>query len=373
VIHLKFGSSTAKRTNACPGWHKESEGIPRKESDAALFGSVVHEILEAWNLGNPTPVVALGQEVDEEHLAMAEEMLAAQDEVFRKLEVVDFEPEVTGRADVDVGGTLDLVGLTKDGRGVLLDYKTGRGVQVDAVGNDQILFAASTALIDSCMKVELEGCEKFIGVILQPSLDGTVQTKTWEFTRDIVDDWWEHHSKMIAMARTDDAPLAAGEHCRFCPAAAICPEKNGQAEAALRMDPMDLETLSDSLDLVPDLEQWIKEVRKTALEQLEAGADVPGYQLARKRATERWTDVEEALKALRRRLGGKKEFMEEKPITPAAARKKLVAAGTEKTVADELVSAHTAKTSSGYNVVRVEEGKANASPVAIANALKAIA
>jgi hypothetical protein len=328
--------------------------------------------LEAWNLENPTPVIAMGREVEQSHIDMAIAMEEAQEQVFDRYKVADYEPEVTGKADTDVGGTLDLVCITADNRGLLLDYKTGRGVQVEAENNDQILFAASTALIHSCMKEELAACESFIGVILQPNLQGEIQIKTWEFDRATVDAWWDNHQKMIAVSREPDAPLNAGSHCKFCPAAAICPEKNGQAQQALQMNPTHLETLSQALDLVPQLEEWCKDVRKTALEQLEAGADVAGYQLAKKRATERWSDTDAALQALRRHIGGKKGFYEEKAITPAAARKKLIAKGIEKSVADEMVSSHTERRSSGFNVVRVEEGKTNVSPVAIAQAIKAL-
>lgn len=373
MIHMKYGSSTAARTDACPGWHRESEGIPRGESAAAIDGTIVHGILEAWNLDEDTPRTVEGNKVEQDHLDMAHQMADAQAAVFERYDIVDYEPEVTGKADEDVGGTLDLVALTKRGWGLLLDYKTGRGVQVDAVGNKQILFAAATALQDSCMKRELSECEKFIGVILQPDLHGEVQTKVWEFDRDTVDIFWEHHSKQIALSRTDDAPLAAGDHCRFCPAAPFCPEKNGQAQAALRMDPTDLTTLAEALDLCEDLDQWIKDVKKTAMEQLEAGASVPGWKLKPKRATESWDDVEGALKKLRRHIGGKKEFMQEKPITPAAARKKLVANGMEKSVADELVSSYTVRKSSGMNMARADDDAIDVSPAAVASAIQALA
>jgi len=51
------------------------------------------------------------------------------------------------------------------------------------------------------------------------------------------------------------------------------------------------EQLTQALEVVDSLEDWIKDIRKTAHELLERGAIVPGFKLVQKRATRVWTDA----------------------------------------------------------------------------------
>jgi hypothetical protein len=89
------------------------------------------------------------------------------------------------------------------------------------------------------------------------------------------------------------------------------------------MEPADLERLAANMDMVEDLKKWCGEVEKTAYAQLEVGAKVVGWKLVAKRATEKWRDADLMVRKLRTKLGGKKNLLEEKPITPAAVRRLL--------------------------------------------------
>jgi hypothetical protein len=357
IKHYDFGSSTAARTDACPGWKHLSAGIPRQESSYAVDGTIIHSLLEARALGVESSLVAWPNlaPVTDDHIEVATEMWDAAQEVLARFECKEWEPEVTAVTNDDVGGTLDLV-ATDGELCVLLDYKTGRGVQVDAVGNKQILFAAAQMMYgDSTAADMLQGVSDFVGVIIQPDKGGNIQTKTWEFTADVVDAWWEHHEQKIAEARAGSGDLSAGDHCRFCPASAICPARNGQALAALHMDPDDLGTLSEAMGLVENLKQWVRDVEAKVYEQLEAGAPVPGWKLVRGRSTEKWAEDEAVvLSKLRRKVGGKTQMYATNLITPAEARRRVAARLEDreqldkkeaKTSADTAVSALTERTS----------------------------
>ncbi|WP_164243209.1 DUF2800 domain-containing protein, partial [Stenotrophomonas maltophilia] len=70
---------------------------------------------------------------------------------------------------------------------------------------------------------EKEGVEKITSVIIQPRAyhkDGAVREETIDLF-----DLYEFESELaVAAQATDDpnAPLVAGEHCKFCPAAHGC-------------------------------------------------------------------------------------------------------------------------------------------------------
>ena len=314
--HYDFGSSTAKRTDNCPAWRVLSADLPRKPMGAAAqFGTEVHEILEHIALGTVDikDIDSLtSRGLTERHVEMVRAMWDATEAVFDQYGVEEFEPEVTGTAAEDVGGTLDMIAFAKDGSAILLDYKTGAGVQVDVENNSQILFAAWVCRENSSMAKELREVENPVGVIIQPGLSGEVQTKTWTFTAKDVDDFAVHHRLAIEKAREGGEPNT-GEHCKFCPAATICPAKTDAVRRALTMSPGQLATLGEQMALTEQVLEWVTAVKERAEEQLQLGAKVPGYKLVDKRAVEKWTDEKALVKAHPELLT--------KLATPAQARK----------------------------------------------------
>jgi hypothetical protein len=113
--------------------------------------------------------------------------------------------------------------------------------------------------------------------------------------------------------------------CRWCLAAPKCPAMRMKANDAARRVfsnalPYEPEELAETLDLLPILEGWIKNVREFAYEEAEKGHEIPNYKLVEKRATRKWRDEETAAKTLDR-LGV--EAFERKLISPAAAEKAL--------------------------------------------------
>ena len=345
--HHRYGSSTAARTDACPGWLTESEGIPRSESGFALDGTIIHTMLEQRALDDEYRFdQQLGQTIEggvvhADLIERARYMWVLTQDLLQKYGAIEWEPEVTGIAAEDVGGTLDLIVDCGD-RALLVDYKSGKGIIVDPVGNKQLLFAAWVCLKESSGKDLLEGKTKFTGVIIQSNDRGLDDVREWDFTLDQVVAFGEHHEKMIAVSRGGEGHLCPGDHCRFCPAASVCSAKTGDALRALQMDPEDLTTLTESMNMVEGLKQWCAQVEKTAYNQLEVGAEVKGWKLVTKRATERWKDAEVTLKALRRRFKGKRNIVEEKLLSPAQMRKLAKAQGI-----DLDLSELTEKTSSG--------------------------
>jgi hypothetical protein len=105
-----------------------------------------------------------------------------------------------------------------------------------------------------------------------------------------------------------DAPRTPGSWCRFCRAAAICPEKRKAAESvalvefgALPLDqPPRVETLTpermgDMLQNFWIVEDYIAAVRAHAFAALNRGETIPGMKLVAKKANRSWVGEAQVL------------------------------------------------------------------------------
>ena len=332
MLHATYGSSTAGRTMACPGWVALSEGIPNKESSFAIDGSITHAMLECKGLDDSYSFQSqIGEHIEggvvaQSHVDKAEECWRLAQELFTEHGISEFEPEVRVKMPGvdDMFGTLDLIASSKD-RGFLIDYKCGEGVMVEAVGNAQLLFSAALGLRESAGQDLLTPHENFTGVIIQPNDRGD-SVKTWDFTLADVQAFEKEYLAAVASSRKPGAKVKTGSHCRFCPAAATCPEKTGAALRAKLLDPKKLETLAESMALASELKSWIKTVESAALDQLEAGAKVEGFKLVRKRAIRSWYAEDEAIEILGAKLGGVHNVTAPLKLLPPGAIEKLASA-----------------------------------------------
>lgn len=386
--HYTFGSSTAARTDACQAWRRESADVPKQpESSYAVDGTIVHGLLEALALGDPLPDIIEGHRADVDHKALATEFWAETEALLDELGVEELEPEVTATTAEDVGGTLDLVGVTRKKAGLLLDYKTGIGVQVEATGNKQILFAAANLLYgDSPAKDLIEGVDKFIGVIMQPDQSGEIQVKRWDFTLDIVDAWWHDHQNNILIARQcpDDLEPVAGDHCKFCPANGLCDATTGNLLRMKQLDPEDIEQLAWGLSMIKEVEATIAAIQKKALQALEVGQEIPGWKLVAGRAgNTAWEDEEAALRALKRLTRGLRTdddkrvatlLQAKKTLTPTQAAKLLKQHGVPKASIDSMLEKYTYRPPAKSNVLAPEEDSREAvlSTEALSQALNSV-
>lgn len=123
----------------------------------------------------------------------------------------------------------------------------------------------------------------------------------------------------------------AGEWCRWCPAASICPHLAAVArDAALaRITPspemvasgeFTADQLNEALNLISSVDAWVRAVTRTAEDYLVHGGKLRDWKLVRKKTNRRWID-ETAAEAELRRLGV--DPMEHKLVTPAEAERRL--------------------------------------------------
>ena len=357
--HYPYGGSTAARTQNCAAWRQLSEGIPNRESAAAKDGTCVHYLLEQSNLDDDFQIQEqLGLECPETGLTITQDLIElavdmwhADEALGERYSIIEWEAESTGEYSEAVGSTLDKIftGHSPEGKPVtvVIDYKSGRGKQVDAVGNEQLLHNCWCLMANSEAADLFDDAAMIVGVIIQPGRDGTIHTKEWAFTKEMVAEFALKHLIAIEKTKEPGVSACAGAWCAFCPAEATCPAKTGDAHRALLRSPDSLEMLSENMALVARLKPWLSAVEKAVYESLELGSEIDGWKLVNKLARESWIDEAAALKALRLKAGGKKFIAVDKLMTPAQVRKVLKGRDVE---IDFVKTGLTQKKSSGTTI-----------------------
>jgi hypothetical protein len=305
-----------------------------------LKGTAAHYVFEQCLLEDCEPQAYVNVAINEaEGYVFTQEMaddiivpaIAAWRELVAQYDIDQFEPEVPAYINDNIGGTPDLVWRSRCGKyGGVTDLKTGAGHQVEALENQQNLFSGATVLYGTSDAQDLlEGIEVFVSSIIQPNNRGLDVLRNWECSAARLTDKFNELIPIWDRSNEPNPEPTAGTWCTFCRKAPTCPAKTGEAHAALLMDPEDLDTLADALDMVKSLDAWIKSVEKAAHAQLEVGSEIRGWKLVPKRATAKWKDEAAALEALRRRLGGIKKVTKTTLLTPTQITKVAKDAGKE--------------------------------------------
>ena len=319
------GGSTAKRVISCPGSVKLVQKMPPQPSSVyadkgTLLHNAIAEILtgRADVIGMKYKDQILTEELYAEKIAPA---LDALDQIDPHGNLV-YEVETrVGFGDLLPGvfGSTDLVGRIGR-RAVVLDWKFGSGVPVPAEENAQLMFYAAAAMRTEELKWAFDDIDEIECIIVQPPY-----VKPW-VTNVARIKQFEHELVMaVKTALRDDAPLAAGDHCRWCAAKPVCPQMTGAVDRALKQQlvNIDVDTLGRYLQNADLLEDWIKDLRALAFGMLEKGVNVPGYKIVNKQARRKWTDESKAKDALLE-LGLKEsDVVETSVMSPAQAEKAL--------------------------------------------------
>ena len=218
------------------------------------------------------------------------------------------------------------------------DYKHGKGIPVDAVGNPQIRLYELGGL---ARFGHLFDFDQIRGTIIQPRLD-SVSEET--LTREELLAWAENEVVEPAKkAWAGVGEFVPGDHCRFCTAKAVCAARVSQA---LKMFDYGLEAaglISDEqipplLAILDDAEAWIKDIREYALSQALHGQTWAGYKLVRgKKPNRQWSDPEE-VKAQLLRAGYPADQFQVTQLKPVGEIEKALGKKAFRALVGELVS-----------------------------------
>jgi Protein of unknown function (DUF2800) len=242
-------------------------------------------------------------------------------------------------------GTPDFIALVRDTLHVV-DLKTGAGVMVSPVENDQALAYAYMALA-RCKHVGAPLPANVVLTIVQPT-DEDEPVKHWQTTTANVWAWGAHAEQVMADTVAGNAhEYVPGEHCRWCKAKPVCPKLRGaMVGLPASLQPAELSPVmtADVLDRADLVLQFIDAVRAHGHDLASRGVHVPGWTLKPKRAMRTWADAEQTLKWARRNRY-MTEMTEARLLSPAQVEKKDKALYDR--IDDQVVSV-----SSGTNLVR---------------------
>ena len=322
--HSHVGASSAYRWMVCPGSVRLCKNMPNNSSRYSREGVAAHQLAEMCLrsgrradefLDMSVTVDGTGFEVDED---MAEGVQVYIDAVMKDFQSGDVMA-IEERFDLShfypgMFGTNDCsVYRPSTGLLIVYDLKYGAGVAVNVEANPQLLYyglGAATAVPGRTLtQVEL--------VVVQPRCqhrDGPV--RRWRTNALDLLDWSADLVDAAKATEAPDAPLHHGPHCKFCPAAPICPALHAHVLATAQMDFAHDENDNDVLSaVVPEhlssealavvlaeadvIENWLTSVRAYAHSEAEAGRTPPGWKLVNKQGRRVWVDPTEALAFLK--------------------------------------------------------------------------
>lgn len=342
IKHSLLSASSAKRWMACPGSVALLQTLPPSPSTIyAAEGTVAHNICEHYlTYGIPKVDIEdngqLGEIVEENgfEIKITKEMLEACDlyanticdemvsrgltikgahgllkDIDKKHLLIETKTTISGTNDL-IGGTVDACVMDERTKTIIVfDFKYGKGIPVEAVGNEQLLIYALG--ISEYIKSHYGwDAEHFELCIIQPRCphdDGPIR---WFRVSDgYMAKFKQNLLEGMNRAINSSKEYKCGEHCRFCGAKHICPAIRNEVNESMQMafaptvkeypsEPIKVETLtisqlSDIMKKIPVVEAFIKEIQERAYTLLNEGAKIPGFKLVRKRANRQWIDEEQ--------------------------------------------------------------------------------
>ena len=344
--HAILSASGAHRWIACPPSARLEARFPDTTSEAALEGTLAHELAElklrhyffttdltrrkytsAVNKLKKNPLWQAEMErYTDEYLDYVKGVaLALREPPSVKIEArVNFGAythreqgdriEGTGIADCILiyGQTLHIV-----------DFKYGKGVPVAAEHNPQLSLYALGAYDAFRILYPIHSVRM---TIVQPRV--SPEPLEWLSTIEELLDFGEKAKEAAALAWEGKGDFHPDEDtCRFCRARSQCrarADKNAAlAFAAHKLPPLiTAEEAGDYLRKGKDIAAWIKDLQDWALAECLAGKKVPGWKAVEGRSVREWTDMDAAFDQLTASGIVPEEMLYEKrPLTLAQVEK----------------------------------------------------
>ena len=298
--HALLSASSSDRWLHCPPSARLCENYEDKGSDYAAEGTDAHALCEfrlKQALGIPTedPIENLSwyNEEMEDCASGYEAYVLEQLEAAKQIcsdPIVLIEQRVDFSRWVEEGfGTADNI-IIADGVLKICDYKHGRGVEVSAVENPQMMCYALGALelFDDIYDIDTVSM-----TIFQPRRDNV---STFDIPKEELYRWADEVLKPTAeLAFAGDGNFLCGEWCGFCKAKHDC---RARAEANLELAKYDFrvpplltdEEIEDILARVDDLVSWASDIKKYALQQAISGKEWNGWKLVEGRSNRKYTN-----------------------------------------------------------------------------------
>ena len=326
--HALLSASSSHRWLNCNPSARLEEEFEDRETQAAAEGTAAHALCEhklrrALKLRSKKPVSQYDcDEMDEcsdgyvqfvlESVAKAKETCPdPQVLIEQRLDFSCYVPDGFGTGDCVIVSDKSLH---------IIDFKYGRGVQVDAKNNPQMMLYALGALKQFDCLYDIDEVSMSI---YQPRRENI---STWTISVAELREWAENILKPKAeLAFRGEGEYMPGAWCQFCKATVRCraraDEKLRLAKYEFAASPLLSDTeISEILGKIGDLSKWASDImayaQSTAINQ---GKEWPGYKLVRYRTNRRYTDEDAVAKAAQ--AAGYNDIYDKKLITITAMEK----------------------------------------------------
>lgn len=331
--HAILSASSSHKWLKCTPSARLEEKFPNKTSSYMEEGTLAHAIAEfkvkSYFL-EPIPKATYTRRLNKlkKEQYFDTEMLAHTDTYLEYIKGMAMQtntkPFVAVEQTVDYSkyvpegfGTADCILISGETLQVI-DFKYGKGVAVSAEDNPQMKLYALGAL---------ELYKAFYNIknikmsIVQPRIDNISEA---EITLEELLDWAENTVKSQAeKAFMGLGEYVQGEHCRFCRAKGACEfraNENMKAVEEIKKikesnGVLTTEEVGEMLTKTEGVEQWIKDLKEHALEELLKGEDIPGWRAVEGRSNRKIVDVDKAFEILEENGFEQAILYERKPLT----------------------------------------------------------
>lgn len=313
--HALLSPSGSHRWMPCTPSARLEENLPESTSSAAEEGTLAHELAE-YALGMylkgeyvpllddlPTPKhIAANKyyspEMDKyvtDYVCYVCDIYELEEKpemsIERKFDLTSYVPECFGSCDCDIVGKKVLN---------IIDLKYGKGVQVDAKDNSQLMMYALGVLrtLSPKRQAEIETVRMHIAQVRLGNYS------VFEMTARDLTHWGIHVLRPTAeKAFAGQGETKVGSHCRFCKFKAQC---RAQKDALVNEFETHGDTKALTLDEIGDIlsksdmfTDWLASVKTFAMQAATRGEKVKGWKLVEGRSVRVISDTETAIERLK--------------------------------------------------------------------------
>jgi conserved hypothetical protein len=311
MAHAVLSASGSKRWLSCPPSARLERKFPDRAGEAAQEGTLAHALAEAriryWlgeisengltlRINSIRHDALYSPEMGEyvqEYVDLCVEKINAAQGVALVEERLDFSRWVKNGF-----GTGDMV-IIGDGVLEIVDLKYGKGVPVSAEGNTQMQLYALGAIEQYDYIYDFDHVRMSI---FQPR-NGGLSTQLMSVEELLA--WGESIKPIAELAYAGKGDFKAGDHCRFCRAAAQCKALSEYNMEIAKLEFRDADLLTDDevsfvLERVDGLVRYAEKIKTHALEEALKGHRWPGFKVVEGRSNRKITDEAKAVKLLRK-------------------------------------------------------------------------
>lgn len=327
--HALLSPSSSSRWINCPASLRLEEALPDKPSSSyAEEGTRAHALAEQKLLKYLNPEFVITTKPDDEDMEeythkYVEYVLEQFNDVQSKTPdaILKIETRLSfSRWLPDSFGTADAL-IIGDGTIHVIDLKYGRGVEVSAHQNTQLLIYAAGAydLFSTLFDID-----EVVVHIVQPRL-GNISSQSYSV--DELLDGMQRIEQQAKKALAGEQEFSCGEWCRWCKLNPTCKKKKEWIESQkLALDAV-MMTDDEIADLLPKLDtiaSWVKEIKEYATQKALEGHKYNGFKIVEGRTSRKVTEPDKLIGVLTQEGFKEDDLYKPKEVLGISGLEKLV-------------------------------------------------